>query len=62
MGVVINKVENHNLEELYTLLKKYDLDILGVIPKDENIEQLTRNSAPVQEAIEQFFVRLNLPQ
>lgn len=62
MGVVINKVANHDLEALYTLLKKYDLDILGCIPHDENIEPLTRNSKLVEDAIEQFFVRLNLPQ
>lgn len=62
MGVVINKVESNDLETLYALLKKYDLDILGAIPKDENIETLTRNSKAVEEAIEQFFVRLNLPQ
>lgn len=52
MGVIINKVENHDLETLYALLKKYDLDILGAIPKDENIEQLTRNSKTVEDAIE----------
>lgn len=62
MGVVINKVENHDLEKLYELLKKYDLDILGAIPFDENIEPLTRNSKLVEDTIGEFLVRLNIPQ
>ena len=35
IGVVINKVENKDIMSVYELLKKYDLDILGVIPMDE---------------------------
>ena len=62
MGVVINKVQNNNLEELYLLLKKYDLDILGAIPFDKEIEQISRKSQTVENAIKEFFVRLNLPQ
>lgn len=62
MGVVINKVQNNNLEELYLLLKKYDLDILGAIPFDKEIEQISRKSQAVENAIKEFFVRLNLPQ
>lgn len=62
LGVVINKVENNEMPEVYELLKKYDLDVLGVIPYDENIEQVSRNSVKIQEAIDQFYFRLNLPQ
>lgn len=62
MGLIINKVQNNNMEELYALLKKYDLDILGTVPYDENIENITRNSDKVIEAIKSFFFRLNLPQ
>ena len=62
MGVVINKVENNNLESLYNLLNKYDLEILGAIPIDKNIEQLTRTSKLTENAIKEFFFRLNLPQ
>ncbi len=62
MGVIVNKVENNNLESLYNLLGKYGLEILGTIPFDSEIEQLTRNSAVVENAIKEFFFRLNLPQ
>jgi len=64
LGVVINKVENNDLTDVYALLKKYDLDVLGVIPFDENLTQNTvqKDSQIVQEAIKQFYFRLNLPQ
>ena len=62
MGVIINKVESNNLEALYQLLNKYDLEILGAIPYDSNIEQLTRSSVLTEAAIKEFFFRLNLPQ
>lgn len=64
LGVVINKVDNNDLASVYDLLKKYDLDVLGVIPYDKNLEKnpMERNSKAVQEAIQQFYFRLNLPQ
>lgn len=64
LGVVINKVENNDLTEVYSLLKKYDLDILGVIPYDKMLETntVTKDSKIVQDAIGQFYFRLNLPQ
>ncbi len=62
MGVVINKVVNHDLEALYNMLNKYDLEILGTIPFDKEIEQLTRASVLTEAAIKEFFFRLNLPQ
>jgi CO dehydrogenase maturation factor len=62
LGVVINKVENNEMPEVYELLKKYDLDVLGVIPYDNDIEQISRESIKMQEAIDQFYFRLNLPQ
>jgi len=62
MGVVINKVESNNLENLYNLLNKYDLEILGAVPFDNNIEQLTKKSILTEAAIGEFFFRLNLPQ
>lgn len=64
MGVVLNKVENKEIVSIYELLKKYDLDILGVIPLDENLihNSIERESKVVQEAIKQFYYRLNLPQ
>ena len=62
LGVVINKVQNDNLSSVYELLKKYDLDVLGVIPFDDNINPVDKNSGIVQDAIKQFYFRLNLPQ
>lgn len=64
LGVVINKVENSDLSSVYELLRKYDLDVLGVIPYDKELEQnsLSRESKAVQDAIKEFYFRLNLPQ
>ncbi|MBP3923951.1 AAA family ATPase [bacterium] len=62
LGVVINKVENNEISTVYELLNKYNLDILGVIPFDDNIEKISRESVKIQEAIKQFYFRLNLPQ
>ena len=56
--------EQAYVEEVKALLKKYDLDVLGVIPFDENLKNnsIGRDSLPVQDAIKQFYFRLNLPQ
>ena len=64
LGVVINKVDNDNLASVYELLKKYDLEILGVIPYDKELKQdpISRESQVVQDAIRHFYLRLNLPQ
>lgn len=64
LGVVINKVDNDNLASVYDLLKKYDLDVLGVIPFDKNLKEncISRESDVVKNAIQQFYLRLNLPQ
>lgn len=64
IGVILNKVENKEITSVYDLLKKYDLDILGVIPMDNELieHSIERESKTVQEAIKQFYFRLNLPQ
>lgn len=64
IGVVLNKVENKEITSVYELLKKYDLDILGVIPADEELykNSIERESKTVQDAIKHFYYRLNLPQ
>lgn len=64
LGVVLNKVENKEIVSVYDLLKKYDLDVLGVIPTDESLleNSIERESKIVQDAIKQFYFRLNLPQ
>ncbi len=64
LGVVINKVDNNDLTAVYDLLKKYDLDVLGVIPFDKELisNSISKESVIVQNAIKQFYYRLNLPQ
>lgn len=64
LGVVINKVDNDNLSSVYELLNKYSLDVLGVIPFDKELKNnpMTRDSKAVQNAIKEFYFRLNLPQ
>ena len=64
LGVVINKVENNNINAVYDMLKKYDLDVLGVIPYDKELEKnpIEKDSKIVEDAIKQFYFRLNLPQ
>ena len=64
LGVVINKVDNDNLAAVYELLKKYDLDVLGTIPYDKGLQYnaMSRESQVVQNAIKEFYFRLNLPQ
>ncbi len=64
LGVVINKVEDYDITSVYELLKKYDLDVLGVIPFDNDLTKhsMERDSKIVQDAIKQFYIKLNLPQ
>ena len=64
LGVVINKVDNSDLSDVSALLKKYDLDILGVIPFDKTLltNTVSKDSQAVQDAIKEFYFRLNLPQ
>ncbi len=64
LGVVINKVENNNINAVYDMLKKYDLDVLGVIPYDKELEKhpIEKDSKTIENAIKQFYYRLNLPQ
>lgn len=64
IGVILNKVENKEITSVYELLKKYDLDILGVVPLDEELlkHSIERDSKTVQGSIKQFYFRLNLPQ
>ena len=64
LGVIINKVDNTNLNSVHELLKRFDLDVLGVIPVDETLKDspMEKDSKIVQDAIKQFYFRLNLPQ
>ncbi len=64
LGVVVNKADNKDLEGLYNMLKRFDLEVLGVIPFDEDLKNgsISRESKIVNNAIKQFYFRLNLPQ
>ena len=64
IGVVLNKVENSELQSIYEGLKLFNLDVLGVIPHDKNLQNNTMNkdSKMIQNAIKEFYYRLNLPQ
>lgn len=65
IGVVLNNVSNKDVASVYELLKKFDLEILGLIPTDEAMvkeKSIERDSEIIQDAIKQFYFRLNLPQ
>lgn len=63
IGVVLNKVHGNEENKIYELLNKYSLDVLGIIPYDESLlNNLSKNSENVDEALEGFYSRLNLPQ
>lgn len=64
LGVVVNKVKNENLDEVYQKMNEAELDILGAIPYDNKLEDGTSDwdSDIVNDAVKQFYFRLNLPQ
>ena len=64
LGVVLNKIDNKNIFYVYEFLNNKDLEVLGVIPFDETLKEnsITKNSEVVQQAIKEFYFRLNLPQ
>ncbi len=64
IGVVINGVENQDLTSVYELLRRHDLDILGIIPCDTELKAkpMEWDSELIRESIKQFYIRLNLPQ
>ncbi len=64
LGVVINRVEDYDITSVYELLKKYDLDVFGVIPFDKELKNrsIEKDSKVIQDAIRQFYIKLNLPQ
>ncbi len=64
IGVIVNQADGKNLAAVYDMLKQFDLEVLGVIPYDEDLKynSLSRESKVVVDAIKQFYIRLNLPQ
>ena len=64
MGVVLNRVDDKQINHIYDMLNKYNLETLGVIPNDDELckNSITKDSEVVLNAIKQFYFRLNLPQ
>ena len=64
LGIILNMADNQETETLQQLLKKYDLSILGTIPKDAHLKEnrISKDSEIVKNAAEQIYYRLNLPQ
>lgn len=64
MGVILNKAQNSDMFNILELLKKYDLEILGVVPFDNELvkNSIEKNSVLAQDSIKEFYYRLNLPQ
>ena len=64
MGVVINRVNNEKMNNVFNMLKCHELDVLGCIPFDKELADnpISRNSEVVKDSIKQFYSRLNLPQ
>lgn len=64
MGVLLNAVTGDSNEISFKLSEENNLSVLGVIPKDEALENASgeKNSELVKNAIKQFYYRLNIPR
>lgn len=64
MGIVVNKSTNELMTNLYDKISDLELEILGLIPFDNNIQtgDVKKESEVVKDAIKNFYFRLNLPQ
>lgn len=64
MALVLNNVNNVQQGKLQNYLSKYSLEVLGVIPKDDELceNSIDKNSKVVEDAIKTLYFRLNLPQ
>lgn len=60
IGVVLNKIQGNPDEAVSKMIKDNNLDILGVIPYDGEIDGQTKESAVVQNAIKNMLFRLNI--
>ncbi|EKE03793.1 MAG: hypothetical protein ACD_20C00150G0006 [uncultured bacterium] len=64
LGLVMNKVKNRQVpENVSQVLSEYDLNILGFLPFDEELERdnIIKDSEIVIEAAKELMYRLNLP-
>ena len=64
MGVVLNGVKNDDNQTAYAITEKYNLSVLGIIPYDEALasNEGDKISEKVENAIEHFYYRLNIPR
>jgi CO dehydrogenase nickel-insertion accessory protein CooC1 len=64
MGIVLNCVDNNKSELIYSLREEYNLSVIGIIPIDNELINGDKNkdSEIVQNAIKQFYYRLNIPR
>ena len=64
MGVIINKVKNEDINLIAEELKNADVEVLGTVPFADELAggALDRYSQIVNDAVKQFYFRLNLPQ
>ena len=64
LGVILNKVNKQEIEPLLAMLNKYDLTTIGTIPKDDDLKnnRISKDSKVVENALEQLYYRLNIPQ
>ena len=57
LGVILNKVQKENLNDLIELLNTLELDLLGMIDEYENIDYDV-----IANKLEALYPRMNLPQ
>jgi len=63
IGVVLNKVKNSRIpENVKAIMMEHDLDILGVLPYDEELENetITHNADSLIKSSQELLFRLNL--
>lgn len=64
MALVLNNVNNIQYNKIQDYLSKYSLEVLGVIPRDNELVEhsIDKNSKVMEDAIKALYFRLNLPQ
>ena len=64
MGILLNAVKEENKQKAHTLSEEFGLSVLGVVPFDDTLIENPEEklSEKVQNSIEQFYFRLNIPR
>ena len=64
LGIILNKVDNQDLDDVFKSIKEAELEVLGTVPFDKNLAFGTNDwkSNLVKDAVNEFYFRLNLPQ